>query len=62
MKLYPLGGLGEVGKNITLYECQEDMLLVDCGSVSYTHLDVYKRQAAESAEDTTAERLTLARR
>ena len=29
MKIYPLGGLGEVGKNITLYECREDMLLVD---------------------------------
>lgn len=31
--LYPLGGLGEVGKNITLYECGQDMLLVDCGTV-----------------------------
>lgn len=26
-----LGGLNEVGKNITLYECGEDMMLVDCG-------------------------------
>ncbi len=33
VKLYPLGGLGEVGKNITLYECNGDMLLVDCGLV-----------------------------
>lgn len=31
--IYPLGGLGEVGKNITLYECKGDMLLVDCGSI-----------------------------
>ncbi|MEG2698892.1 MAG: ribonuclease J [Ruthenibacterium sp.] len=31
--LYPLGGLGEVGKNITVYECNGDMLLVDCGLV-----------------------------
>ena len=31
--LYPLGGLGEVGKNITLYECGQDMMLVDCGTV-----------------------------
>ena len=26
-----LGGLNEVGKNMTLYEYKEDMLLVDCG-------------------------------
>ena len=26
-----LGGLNEVGKNMTLYECQDDMILVDCG-------------------------------
>ena len=31
MHICPLGGLGEVGKNITLYECQGDMILVDCG-------------------------------
>ena len=33
MHIIPLGGLGEVGKNITLYECQGDMLMVDCGLV-----------------------------
>lgn len=26
-----LGGLNEVGKNMTLYECNGDMMLVDCG-------------------------------
>ena len=31
VKVIPLGGLGEVGKNITLYEYDGDMLLVDCG-------------------------------
>ena len=31
--IIPLGGLGEVGKNITLYECQGDMMMVDCGLV-----------------------------
>ncbi len=33
MRIVPLGGLGEVGKNITLYECQGDMMIVDCGLV-----------------------------
>ncbi|MBQ9106702.1 MAG: ribonuclease J [Clostridia bacterium] len=31
MNIIPLGGLGEIGKNITLYEYGEDMFIVDCG-------------------------------
>ncbi len=31
VKIIPLGGLGEIGKNITLYEYDGDMILVDCG-------------------------------
>ena len=31
LKIIPLGGLGEIGKNITLYEFEGDMFLVDCG-------------------------------
>jgi len=31
VKIAFLGGLNEVGKNMTLYECQNDMILVDCG-------------------------------
>ncbi len=31
LRITPLGGLGEIGKNITLYEYDEDMFLVDCG-------------------------------
>ena len=26
-----LGGLNEIGKNITLFECGKDMFLLDCG-------------------------------
>ena len=33
VRIIPLGGLGEVGKNMTLYECQGDMFIVDCGSL-----------------------------
>lgn len=31
VKIIPLGGLDEIGKNITLYAYGEDMFLVDCG-------------------------------
>lgn len=31
IKLAFLGGLNEIGKNMTLYECEDDMMLVDCG-------------------------------
>lgn len=31
LKIIPLGGLGEIGKNITVYEYKDDILLVDCG-------------------------------
>lgn len=31
LRIIPLGGLGEIGKNITLYEYYGDMFLVDCG-------------------------------
>lgn len=31
LKIIPLGGLNEIGKNMTLYECQGDMLIIDCG-------------------------------
>ncbi len=33
VRIIPLGGLGEVGKNMTLYEYQGDMFIVDCGSL-----------------------------
>lgn len=31
VKIIPLGGLNEVGKNVTVYECQNDMFMIDCG-------------------------------
>ena len=38
--IYPLGGLGEVGKNMTVYECNGDMIIVDCGLV-FPDSDMY---------------------
>ena len=31
IKVMFLGGLNEIGKNMTLFECQDDMFLLDCG-------------------------------
>ena len=31
LRLIPLGGLGEIGKNLTVFEYKEDIILVDCG-------------------------------
>ena len=31
VKAYFLGGLNEIGKNITVFECEQDMIVVDCG-------------------------------
>lgn len=31
VKITFLGGLNEIGKNITLFECDDDMFLLDCG-------------------------------
>ncbi len=31
LKIIPLGGLGEIGKNLTVYEYKDEILLVDCG-------------------------------
>ena len=31
IKIIPLGGLGEIGKNMTAYECGTDIIVVDCG-------------------------------
>lgn len=31
LKVIPLGGLGEIGKNLTVFESDNDIILVDCG-------------------------------
>ena len=31
VKIIPLGGLNEIGKNFTVIECANDMLVIDCG-------------------------------
>ena len=31
LRVIPLGGLGEIGKNITAFESDNDIIIVDCG-------------------------------
>ena len=31
IRIVPLGGLGEIGKNMTVFECREDKFIIDCG-------------------------------
>ena len=31
IRIIPLGGLGEIGKNMTAFECGTDIIVVDCG-------------------------------
>jgi ribonuclease J len=31
LKIIPLGGMGEIGKNITVFEYDQDIIVVDCG-------------------------------
>ncbi|KYH28314.1 MULTISPECIES: ribonuclease J [Clostridium] len=40
VKVIPLGGLGEIGKNITVIEYEEEIIVIDCG-ISFPDEDVY---------------------
>lgn len=31
LRIIPLGGLGEIGKNMTVFEYEDDIMIVDCG-------------------------------
>ena len=40
LKIIPLGGLGEIGKNMTAYEFGSDIIVVDCG-MGFPDEDMY---------------------
>ncbi len=40
LRIIPLGGLGEIGKNMTVYEFGGDMIIVDCG-MGFPDEDMY---------------------
>ena len=40
IRIVPLGGLGEIGKNMTVFECKGDKFIVDCG-LSFPDSDMF---------------------
>ena len=40
LKVIPIGGLNEIGKNMTLLECDGQILIVDCG-LSFPEDEMY---------------------
>ncbi|MDO5516346.1 MAG: ribonuclease J [Clostridium sp.] len=40
MKIIPLGGLGEIGKNMTAFEYKDEIIVVDCG-LAFPDEDLY---------------------
>ena len=31
LQIIPLGGLGEIGKNLTVVRCGDEIIVIDCG-------------------------------
>jgi len=40
LRIIPLGGLGEIGKNITAFEYEDEIIVIDCG-VSFPDEEMY---------------------
>ena len=40
IKIIPLGGLGEIGKNITAFQYDDEIIVVDCG-LAFPDEDLY---------------------
>ena len=66
LKIIPLGGLDEIGKNITVLEYGKDMIVVDCALRLKTRVKQHllQKQAAlktaeQSARLTSRTKLTL---
>lgn len=74
LKIIPLGGLNEIGKNMTVLEYGKDMIVVDCG-LGFPEDDMYgvdlvipdvtylakTRRSSAASSSPTATRTTSAR-
>ena len=51
LKIIPLGGLNEIGKNMTVLEYGQDMIVVDCG-LGFPEDDMYGVDLANLVNET----------
>ena len=59
LKVIPIGGLNEIGKNLTLLEYRDEILIIDCG-MSFPGDEMYGIDIVILRQDTTYEAEELA--
>ena len=63
VKIIPLGGIGEIGKNMTAFEYNNDIIIVDCGMSLSSRISLISdatRRSSEASLSHTDTRITSA--